>query len=376
MPLMKNKICFISVNTYPLLKRIEGNFGGAEVDLYLLAKEFANMVDYEVEFIVGDYGQPDIELIDNIIVKKLKYMNLNMYNKFIHKILRRFYFIKVLLRSKANIFFSEGASEILGYIIIIGKLLSRKKVIFRTASDKDCDGGHASKKTFKGFMYKNSIRFADVIIAQNHRQKKIWKSVMNLDSLVIKNGMAIPQNIAYNNKHFILWAARSVELKRPDLFLKMAKALPEHNFVMILFGKNELSKRIKIKSKSINNLTIIDYVPFFNIQAYYDQALCFVNTSEYEGFPNSFLQALIGHTPLLSLKVNPDNFITKYNLGTCCNQNINKGIEFIKYLTREKLNLYGKNARDYLLKHHDISKIMVDYDLLINKIIKRSRLWF
>ena len=40
-----------------------------------------------------------------------------------------------------------------------------------------------------------------------------------------------------------------------------------------------------------------------------------MNTSEWEGWPNSFIQAGLGRTALLSLDVNPDGIFERFGLG-------------------------------------------------------------
>ena len=60
---------------YPLFNpQIKTVFGGAEVDLYLLATELAKDNDFAVSFITADYGQPPIETIAGvkIILHKVK----------------------------------------------------------------------------------------------------------------------------------------------------------------------------------------------------------------------------------------------------------------------------------------------------------------
>ena len=69
------KICFIAPKAYPLfVPETKGTIGGAEVDLYLLAKELAKDDNYQVSFITADYGQNDQERIDNVaIIKSLDF---------------------------------------------------------------------------------------------------------------------------------------------------------------------------------------------------------------------------------------------------------------------------------------------------------------
>src|SRR3989344_232526 len=55
------KICFISLNSYPLfIKNSMDYFGGAEVQMSLIAQELAKDKRFRVSLITGDYGQPPI----------------------------------------------------------------------------------------------------------------------------------------------------------------------------------------------------------------------------------------------------------------------------------------------------------------------------
>jgi len=52
------KICFISLDAYPLFSRGQQSVqGGAEVDVYMLSTESAKDQRFKVSFITGDYGQ-------------------------------------------------------------------------------------------------------------------------------------------------------------------------------------------------------------------------------------------------------------------------------------------------------------------------------
>jgi hypothetical protein len=51
------------------------------------------------------------------------------------------------------------------------------------------------------------------------------------------------------------------------------------------------------------------------MQRWFDEATVFVNTSDYEGFPNTFVQAATGGCGILSLRVNPDGFLDRFGCG-------------------------------------------------------------
>ena len=59
----KIRVCFVSPKAYPIFNPdIESVFGGAEVDLYMIATELAKDPDFNVSFIAADYGQADEEI--------------------------------------------------------------------------------------------------------------------------------------------------------------------------------------------------------------------------------------------------------------------------------------------------------------------------
>ena len=76
-----------------------------------------------------------------------------------------------------------------------------------------------------------------------------------------------------------------------------------------------LWESVKKRALTIPNLEFIERVPYHQIQEYYDTAQIFVNTSTYEGFPNSFIQAGLAGTALLSLRVDPDGMIGLFHSG-------------------------------------------------------------
>jgi glycosyltransferase involved in cell wall biosynthesis len=113
-----------------------------------------------------------------------------------------------------------------------------------------------------------------------------------------------------------LWVSRCQKIKRPNLFLDLAEAMPGSSFEMICPAENrELWESVAFRASKLPNLRFVESVPYHEIQSHYDAARVFVNTSEWEGWPNSFIQAGLGRMALLSLAVNPDGIFERFGLG-------------------------------------------------------------
>jgi glycosyltransferase involved in cell wall biosynthesis len=67
-------------------------------------------------------------------------------------------------------------------------------------------------------------------------------------------------------------------------------------------------------AREIPNVDFKGFLPLSEVDKHFLVAKLLVNTSEHEGFPNTFLQAWSKGVPVVSF-VDPDNLITRHNLG-------------------------------------------------------------
>ena len=91
----------------------------------------------------------------------------------------------------------------------------------------------------------------------------------------------------------------------------------EPKFIMIggPDGTNpELFQSVSKQCNALPNLKFLGFQPLDVTERYFDQCKLFVNTSEFEGFPNTFLQAWCRGIPVVSF-VDPDNVIRDNQLG-------------------------------------------------------------
>jgi len=357
---MKKKICFIQTYAYPLFKKNNSIHGGSEIQLYLIAKKIADDKDYSVSFIVGDYGNKNIEKINNISIYKS--FNPKENDNIIKKLFHAYKYYKLFKKINADIYFTSSANSNVGLVSYYCKR-NKKKHIHRTAHQMDVDGSYIDKKGLIGRIYKYGLIHSDLIITQNEEHKILLKQNHDIESVVVKNGFdfnSVLKNNSIKNRIHILWVARYEKWKRPQAFLELAECFPDYNFIMICPAGQEDDnyKDFIEQTKKIDNLKFIKKVNYYDIQGYFDKAVIFVNTSTYEGFPNTFIHAGIAGTPILSLNVNPDNFINKYNCGYFCNDDFKQLKDNLAKLLKNKKDWKEKsnNIFIYTKENHDIKK--------------------
>lgn len=363
----KIKICFFMPMAYALFKKTNNSFGGAEINLYFLAKELAKNKEFEIEFLVADYEQNKYEYIDNVKLIKLKYTKeskLSIYQK----IMKRFYLYWNLSTNKSDILITSGA-DVLFKIYFFSKFLSSKKIILRMPHDRYCNTQHYKNYPLKSKLYKYALKRIDQIVTQSINQNELLLKYENINSIIIKNGFPMYNLTKNQNKESILWVARCIDWKRPFLFIELARQLPDENFILIAPGNGQLKNQIINSISTINNITLLNKVNFFEIHKYYESSKCFVNTSTMEGFPNTFIQSCLAGTPILTFNVNPENMINTYQIGCHCKDDIDTAINFIKNLNQNKLNSYKKNCNQYILDNHCIIDKAKQYEAIINKLM-------
>ncbi len=346
--------------------------GGAELQYILLSEQLKNYFD--VSFIVFDHGQDSHIHVNNInIFKACKIKNFSQKNYF--KILIST--LKALNYSKADIFMSRSG-RIFPAIVAFYCLIKNKKFVYSIASDMDVDKNNFGY--IELILYKFIINRANIITSQTQIQKNRLKNNFGKDSYIMKNVYPLTNKKPQNNleKITILWVSTIKKgWKNPELYLELAKQIPNSDFVMIGGPSNDdldYYEKIKRKAKVISNLEFKGYIPYNKIGYYFSNASIFVNTSTVEGFPNTFLQAWESYTPVVSLYIDPDEVICKNNLGFH-SEEFDRMVKDIKILinNHELRNQMAKNGRKFIEKEHNINNISYKYLKLLTSLITKNQ---
>lgn len=367
----KIKICFLSFFGYSLFN-INRNlpFGGAEVQLYLLSKQLSKNRRFEISFLIGNEPiNKDGEFYGNIRLYGILPLKKSILN-YIFAFITTF---KILKTINPDILIQRTTSLLTGICAFYCKIF-KKKFIYSLAHERD-----ANLRSFKGFrgkIYRYGINNAYCVVAQSQTQIDLLEKnrlFRNINIKLIKTGYKIDKTKPHQKK-YILWVGRSVHFKRPEIFLNLVEKYQNEKFMMVClkdYFNRSYWDSLKIKARKYPNLRFIGYVPFFKIENYFDQAKILVNTSTYEGFPNTFIQSLKSKSPILSLNVDPDNFLMNYNCGFNCKNDLGKFELYFKTLLNDK-ELYQKfslNGINYVKEHHRIEDTCKEWENLITRIL-------
>lgn len=366
------KICFYNLNSYSIFNpKSKAPIGGTEIQLFNITSYLSGKETFEIFFITGDWGQEKLEIYGNIKVLK----SINFKKSPLNYLMAPWRIWAVLKKTNADIYIASSAGIEIGIIAFFCKL-NKKKFIYRTAHDIDCTDEFIQSKGLAGLSYKFGLENASTVVTQNRRNREMLKKNHNIKAIIIKNSFNIPRQKMIGKKNYILWVSRGDKWKNPELFLRIVNKFPKYRFIMICPRQkyeDAFFEEISQKAKKFKNLTFIEKVPFAKIQKYFNEAKLFIGTSDAEGFPNTYLQACMGYTPVVSYKVNPDNFINQNNIGYCADGNFEKMLCQIKKLLTDKKDWQekSKNSFEYLKKNHDIRKNGPKWQELIYNLAKK-----
>jgi glycosyltransferase involved in cell wall biosynthesis len=359
---MTKKLCFVSLSSYPLLAGEDlGYVGGAEVQQVILAKELVKH-NYKVTFITYGDRQPSMECVGDIeVIKVYKREDVTSLS-LLAKALAVW---RAMRKADADIYFYEAGAA---GVVPIFCFLRRRKFIHYIPSDANVSRELAppNEKFYHRVANWLNIKLANVVICQSEFQRKKLEENFGRKGLIIKNAFSLSGEPLPEKTHppIVLWVATIYEVKQPELFLKLAEAIPEAKFQMIGGPSADLEfyHRVKEAATGMPNLEFLGFVPFHEIGEYFKRASILVNTSKYEGFSNAFIQAWMHYMPVVSLHSDPDGIIGKHKLGFH-SKTLEQLIEDTRILlaNQELREEMGENGRRYIEREHDIANVVDKY---------------
>ena len=218
------------------------------------------------------------------------------------------------------------------------------------------------------------VRLASSIVAQSESQRD-WMRRYGRQAVYIPSGFPLPP-WSTERRETILWAGTLRALKRPQLFLDLAAAFPHQAFVLC-GGAGEdagLATAVAARAATLANLHDTGFVPYAEMAAHFSRARVLVNTSTYEGFPNTFVLAWLHGALVVSLGVDPDGLLSRGGLGVVAHdaRDLHAALE---RALREPAWVAETTARAraYAERTHDIEAVASAYESVFTDARARRR---
>lgn len=362
------KICFVEPMAYSVLNpKSSRSPGGEAVQHALLAREFARQ-GWEVSVVCRDIGQRDGEVIDGVRIWKTYDRDAGIPGvRFIYPRLIGLW--RALGKADADVYFQSCAGLNTGVVAHWARLHGRK-MVFRVAHDTDCIPGEVLVKNSRDrWLYEYGLNRTDLVSVQSDVQATALKENYNLPSAIVNMVVQPPDESPDTQKDIdVLWVNNLRAFKRPELVYDIARKMPDVRFVMIgspMKGFDALYEDIRRAAAELPNLEYLGPVPYAKVNSYFARARLFLNTSDSEGFPNSYLQAWIRGVPVISY-FDPDGLIESQRIGaTVASQD--DFCEPIERLLREneERNEIGARGKQFAISRYSPTAIVKEYQGLL-----------
>jgi len=208
------------------------------------------------------------------------------------------------------------------FLLLLAKPFLGYRLVFICGLDTEADGSFAREHGVRGQLFDFAMRFSDVRFAMSEKQIRLFEE-RGMQSEFYRNLVLSRKAPRTATKEIdLLWIARCRPIKRPLLFVNLARRLPQARAVMVCPPEDQqLFAEVHQAAAEVENLEIIEYVPYSEVQNVYDRAKIFVNTSVAEGFANSFIQSGLGGAAILSLLVDCDGVLQDFHAGESAGDN-------------------------------------------------------
>ncbi len=319
MDAIKPKLCMVAHNAYGAMTGGKAGFiGGVERQVSLMAKWLVDK-GWGVSVITWNEGGPAEEIIDGVqVIKACRHDEGIPLVRFVWP--RWTSLNAAMRRADADVYYQNCGEYVTGQVALWCRR-HKRRFIYSVADDPDCDRRLPLMKTARErVLYRYGLCRADRVIAQTRKQQQALHSGFGVESTVVPmpcstrvQPTCVASPSAPNGR--LLWVGRICEKKRPDRLIDLARLCPDLSFDLVgPADRSGYGERIVQQTKRLSNIVVRGPVPRSSMEAVYRSGTCLICTSDYEGFPNTFLEAWRCGLPIITT-FDPDDLVADRELG-------------------------------------------------------------
>lgn len=301
------------------------NIGGAEFQAKCIVERLAADDNVEVYYLARKtdkkYKPKNYTLVN---INSLAY--LSKYGYF----LDAFKLLRWLYKIRPDVIYQRVGCAYTGIAALYSRI-KKIKMIWHISSIMDVQQNKICLMKphhfFESILFRFGVRNAGFIIAQTKEQSDSLSRFLGRPAdAIIRNFHPLPDktNFEKDKPLKIIWVANIKQNKNPELFINLAYDLgrnyPSVQFIMIggpAYYDPEYQDIIEKRINEVQNLSYLGKKSIEEVNQILESSHLLINTSTFEGFPNTFIQAWSRKVPVISLNANPDNIFFTQKIGYC-----------------------------------------------------------
>ena len=225
-------LCFVAPALWPVFTRdtTVQFVGGAEVQQSFLIREFVRR-GYPVSAICMNYGQSDPSVVEGVAVHRIHAPDAGLpIVRFLHPRLTSLW--AAMRRADADIYYQRTGSALTGYVAAFSRW-RRRLSVYAAASDPDFDPAVPKIRMGRDrALYRWGLRSVSGIVVQSERQREAVARHYGREALVVPSCFGQTGRSARHGGP-VLWAGTIRQIKRPDLFVDLARRCPDVHFRLV-----------------------------------------------------------------------------------------------------------------------------------------------
>jgi glycosyltransferase involved in cell wall biosynthesis len=339
--------------------------GGSEYQVKVLIDYLLAHYDVDIAYLTTD-ADPKFTPEGYRIVHFSNRRGVRRYGSFFDVV--RLY--RTLARERPDIILQYVGSAHLGIAALYAQY-HRCKLIWRVTNNPSVEPETASwwqpHRWLERLFLSFGIRNATLVLAQTQYQRaRLAEAFPRTPVQVLANFHPTPPDCARNGTVVkqVAWVANLKPLKNPGAFVRLARRFahrPDVRFVMAGNATDEpnWTKRQLAEIAATSNLEYRGALSQRDVNALLEHTDLLVNTSDHEGFSNTFIQAWMRRVPVVSLRVDPDQLLSRGGLGAVTRGDEETLYERVAELLADpdRCAAIGARARRYALDHYAESNI-------------------
>ena len=354
------------------------NIGGSEYQIKCLIENNTLQNDFDINILCNRLD-PQYQPIEYRLIPIVTPHALQRYGY----IFDAYFLWKKLKRISPDVIYQNIGTSYAGIATFYAKKY-RRKMVLHIASDNDV----APFKPKRGNPFKSmipyvekkcfdySVRNAYRVIAQTHFQQNLIRGHYGRTvDAVVHNFQPRPTEPIHKQRApvKVVWIANLKPLKQPEIFIRLAEDISKMNvpaeFVMV--GQPSASenwqRQLEQRIGSVRSLSYLGGKSVEEVNMLLAESHIMVNTSLYEGFSNTFIQAWMRQVPVVSLNSNPEGLLDGKKMGYISGSYEQLYKDVLSLIRDEAIRSYmGKSAENYSRRYFSMENVAVIKKILMD----------